>query len=159
MTESKLENMVYLLSNLIGGKARLGDKNVGRLADMIMTDHGPVPEVTHLEIHRPFGYKSLLVPWRKWRFLDHHGRSVLALEALEPYESEPKEGQICMRDYLLDKKVLDCNDAEVEVVYDIKLCAHGNKLYITGVDCSRAGFLRRIGLRRLSDLIRRLRRN
>ncbi len=157
MAESKLENnMGYLLSNLIGGKARVKDKDVGRLADMIMTVHGHVPEVTHLVINRPFGYKSLLVPWDKVAFLDHHGRSILAIDALEPYEGEPQEGQICMRDYLLDKKILDCNDAEVEVVYDIKLRAHYNKLYIFGVDCSRAGFLRRIGLRRLSDFIRSL---
>jgi magnesium transporter len=156
MVQTRLENMAYLLSNLIGGKARIGGKDIGRLADLIMSDQGPVPEVTHLIINRSFGYKSLMVPWDKVVFMDHHGRSILELESLEPYENEPAEKQICMRDHLLDKKVLDCNDAEIEVVYDIKLQAHNNKLYITGVDCSRAGFLRRIGLRRLSDIIRGL---
>ncbi|MDD3371212.1 MAG: magnesium transporter MgtE, partial [Alphaproteobacteria bacterium] len=151
----KLENMAYLLSNLIGGRARVGDKYIGKLTDMVMKE-GPVPEVTHLIISRPFGYKPLLVPWDKVVFLDHHGRSILDLESLPAYENEPAENQIIMRDYLLDKKVLDVNDAEVEVVYDIKLQGHNNKLYIAGVDCSRAGFLRRIGLRRLSDFIRSL---
>jgi hypothetical protein len=40
------------------------------------------------------------------------------------YEGEPTEGQIRLRDHLLDKKVLDFADDEVEVVYDIKLTAH-----------------------------------
>ncbi|MDD4616832.1 MAG: CBS domain-containing protein [Alphaproteobacteria bacterium] len=151
----KVENMSYLLSNLIGGKAKVGSRAIGKLADMIMSE-GPIPEVTHLVIKRPFGYKSLLVPWDKVAFFDHHGRSILDLENIEKYEKDPAENQIVMRDYLLDKKVLDVNDAEVEVVYDIKLQAHNNKLYVAGVDCSRAGFLRRIGLRRLSDFIRSL---
>ena len=156
MTTSKLETMNYLLSNLIGSKVRWGEKNIGRLNDLVMIESGPLPEVTHLLISRSFGYKSLLVSWDKVIFMDHHGRTVLGIEALEPYERDPDEKQICMKDYLLDKKVLDCDDAEIEVVYDIQMTARNNKLFVTGVDCSRAGFLRRIGMRRLSDFIRKV---
>jgi Mg/Co/Ni transporter MgtE len=49
---------------------------------------------------------------------------------------------------------LDSDDDEVEVVYDIKLIERHGRLYVTDVDCSRAGFLRRIGLRRLANFIR-----
>jgi len=157
MTSSKLESMAYLLSNLIGGKAKLGDKIIGSLSDIVMSEHnGTLPEVTHLLISRPFGHKTLMVPWDKVVFFDHHGRSIIDIHAFEPFENEPGEGQFCLRDHLLDKKVVDCDDADVEVVYDIKLAARKNKLYVAGVDCSRAGFLRRIGLRRLSDMIRGL---
>ena len=63
-----------------------------------------------------------------------NGRADLSIAALEPYEGEPAEGQICLRDHLLDKKVLDSDDDEVEVVYDVKLAARNGRLYVTDVD-------------------------
>ena len=42
------------------------------------------------------------------------------------------------------------------MVYDVKLTARNGLLYATDVDCSRAGFLRRIGLKRVSNFIRGL---
>jgi magnesium transporter len=144
----------YLLSDIIGGKARLAGKTIGKLADLVVTEHDKLPEVTHLLIDRPFGHKSLMVPWDKVARLDQNGQLLLNIASAETYEGEPADGQICLRDHLLDKKVLDCNDDEVEVVYDIKLVAHNGHLYVTDVDCSRAGFLRRIGMRWLSNLIR-----
>jgi CBS domain-containing protein/sporulation protein YlmC with PRC-barrel domain len=147
-------NATYLLSDLIGGKARFQGKTIGKMTDIIVTEQGKVAEVTHLLIGRPFGHKSLMVPWDRIEQLDANGRVLMNVEALQPYEGEPAEGQICLRDHLLDKKVLDCDDDEVEVVYDIKLAARNGRLYVTDVDCSRSGFLRRIGLKRLSDFIR-----
>lgn len=143
----------YLLSDLIGRKAMIGGKKIGRLADVVATEAGKVPEVTHLLVSRPFGYKPLMVPWAKVG--DIGGTAVtLDIEAPDPYEGEPAAGQVCLKDHLLDKKVLDCDDDEVEVVYDIKLALRHGKLYATDVDCSRAAFLRRIGLRGLSNLVR-----
>ena len=144
----------YMLSELIGGKARLRGKTIGKLTDIIFTEQGKLPEVTHLLIDRPYGYKSLMIPWEKVDLFSPRGTAVLAIEAPEPYEGDPNEGQVRLRDHLLDKKVLDCDEDEVEVVYDIKLAARNGKLYVTDVDCSRTGFLRRIGLTWLSNLIR-----
>jgi magnesium transporter len=146
----------YLLSEIIGLKARLNGKTIGRLHDVVVAESGKVPEVTYLLISRAFGHRSLMVPWSKVAELDPQGQVSLAIEAFESYEGEPDEGQICLRDHLLDKKVLDCDDDEVEVVYDIKLTARNGHLYVTDVDCSRAGLLRRIGLSRLSKMIRNL---
>jgi len=144
----------YILSDLIGGKARCSGKAIGKLEDIVVVDGGRLAEVTHLLISRPFGHKSLMVPWDKVERLDPNGQTVLAISGPEAYEGEPAEGQVCLRDHLLDKKVLDCDDDEVEVVYDIKLATHNGRLYVTDVDCSRAGFLRRIGLRPLANFIR-----
>ena len=153
-SDNNNSDLTYLLSDLIGGKARAGEKTIGKLADVIVTEQGKLPEVTHLLIDRPFGHKSLMVPWDKVEQLGANGRVALSIDALEPYEGEPADGQICLRDHLLDKKVLDSDDDEVEVVYDIKLTARHGRLYVTDVDCSRAGLLRRIGLRRLANFIR-----
>ncbi len=145
---------VFMLSELIGGKARLHGKTIGKLADVIVSEQGKLPEVTHLLIDRPFGYKSLMIPWNEVEFFSPKGEAVLGIDTPEPYEGEPQEGQVRLRDHLLDKKVLDCDEDEVEVVYDIKLTARNSRLYVTDVDCSRTGFLRRIGLSWLSNLIR-----
>ena len=56
----------------------------------------------------------------------------------------------------MDKKVLDIDDNELEVVYDVKLVMSNNKLYVTEVDSSKYGFLRRIGLKWLANFIYRL---
>jgi magnesium transporter len=153
-TNNSNHDATYLLSDLIGAKAILRDKIIGKLADIIVTEQGKVPEVTDLLIDRPYGYKSLMIPWAKIDSLDAKGRILLAIDDPDAFEGEPGTGQICLRDHLLDKKVLDCNDDEVEVVYDIKLASRNGRLYVTDVDCSRAAFLRRIGLKGLSNFIR-----
>ncbi len=49
--------------------------------------------------------------------------------------------------------MLDLNGNEVEVVYDIKLVLRNNRLYVSDVDSSRYGLLRRIGLKGLANFI------
>ena len=135
---------------------RWSERTIGRLGDLVAVEAGRVPEVTHLLVRRRFGHKPLLVPWANVTGLDQRGVASIAIEAPEAYEGEPSNGQICLADHVLDKKVLDCDDDEVEVVYDVKLTARNGLLYATDVDCSRAGFLRRIGLKRVSNFIRGL---
>ncbi len=152
--EANPSNETYLLTDLIGGKAHASGKAIGKLADVVAVDGGKAAEVTHLFIERPFGYKSLMIPWDKVERLEPNGRSTLAISRPEDFEGEPGEGQVRLRDHLLDKKVLDSDDDEVEVVYDIRLARLNGRLFVTGVDCSRSGFLRRIGLGRVARFIR-----
>ncbi|MBF0560508.1 MAG: magnesium transporter MgtE, partial [Alphaproteobacteria bacterium] len=145
----------YLLSDLIGLPALVDGKRVGKLADVIVTESGKIPEVTHMLVSRSFGYKSLMVPWAGIKELTTE-RMAFDVRTLSELEGEPKAGQVCLKDHVLDKKVLDCDDDEIEVVYDIKLALRNGRLYATDVDCSRAAFLRRIGLKGLARLIRGL---
>ena len=148
-------NQQYMLSDLLGLRALINGKKIGTIDDIIVTDAPRLPEVTHVRITRPFGYPALMVPWSNVG--DISGRDIaLNIEDSKPFESEPVQGQVCLKDHLLDKKVLDCNDDEVEIVYDIKLAARNGKLFVTDVDCSRAAFLRRIGLKPVANFIRSL---
>ena len=61
------------------------------------------------------------------------------------------EGAILLKDHILDKKILDMDDHEVEVVYDVKLALQNGKLYASEVDFSRYRLLRRIGLKKLAN--------
>ena len=145
----------YLLSELIGRRVLVSGKKIGTLADIVIADAPKLPEVTHARITRPFGYPALLVPWDKVDGIT--GRTItLNIDDPKPFEGEPAPGQVCLKDHLLDKKVLDCDDDEVEIVYDIKLAARNGKLFVTDVDCSRAAFLRRIGLKSVANFIRSL---
>ncbi len=145
----------YMLSDLLGLRAMVGGKKVGTLADIVITDAPKLPEVTHVRIKRPFGHPALMVPWDK---VGSIGRREITLDItdLRPFERDPVHGQVCLKDHLLDKKVLDCDDDEVEVVYDIKLAARNGKLFVTDVDCSRAAFLRRVGMKGVANFIRGL---
>ena len=72
---------------------------------------------------------------------------------LARYEGEPAPNAVLLRDYILDKKVIDIEDREVSVVYDVRLVLRKEKLYVSDVDFSRYGLLRRMGLKGLADYI------
>ena len=142
----------YLLSNLLGTKVVLNEKKIGKFADVAIIDGDVAAEVTHFLITRPFGGTSLLVPWEKVKSITNN-EIVIDVEDLHKYEGEPASGTVLLRDHVLDKKVLDVEGREVEVVYDVRLVLIHNKLYITEVDVSRSGLIRRIGLTRIADFI------
>jgi CBS domain-containing protein len=94
----------------------------------------------------------LLIPWEKVRAISTKA-IVVDIDDANQYEAEPAEGTVLLKDHILDKKVLDVEGREVDVVYDIKLVLRNDKMYVTKVDFSRHGLLRRMGLRWLSDFI------
>ena len=75
------------------------------------------------------------------------------IPALEPYQGKPAEDAILLKDYVMDKKVLDLEESEVEVVYDIRLLQRNKKLYVTDVDTGKSARLRRFGLGRLAKIV------
>jgi CBS domain-containing protein len=142
----------YFLTELIGARAYLRGKKIGKLTDVIVVDQGKLAEVTHFQISRPFGDPALLVPQQKAQSLDPRGITV-DIEGPQNYVRGLLPGEIPLRDYLLDKKVLDIEDREVEVVYDIRLAVTGDKVYVSDVDISRFGLLRQLGFRSLADYL------
>jgi magnesium transporter len=145
----------YFLSRVIGAAVRWNGKKIGKLSDFVIVETGKIPEVTHLYIVRPFGYPSMIVPMS--RVLAFSEREIiLQIESVELYEGSPEESAFLLKDHILDKKVLDIEDREVEMVYDIRMVYRNGKIYVTDVDVSRYGLLRRIGLKFIADLIYKL---
>ena len=140
----------YFLTELIGARAYVQGKKVGKLTDVIVVDQGKLAEVTHLQIGRPFGDPSLIVPQQNVRSLSPR-EIVLDIDAPQNYVRGLLPGEILLRDYLLDKKVLDIDGREVEVVYDVRLAVTGDKVYLSEVDISRYGLLRQLGLKALAN--------
>ena len=145
----------FFLSRIIGMKVRWNGKNIGKLTDLVIVETGKIPEVTALCISRSFGYPSLLVPMKKV-LLFSRKEIILQIESIELYENIPDESAFLLKDHILDKKVLDIEDKEVEMVYDIRMVYRHRKMYVTDVDVSRYGLLRRIGLEFISNLFRNI---
>lgn len=142
----------FLLSEMLGAKIFLNDKKIGSLFDLMIVETGKLPQVRYFVITRPFGDPPLLVPWECMVTLEPQ-KLVIDVDDLKKYESSPPEDAILLRDHILDKKVLDTEDTEVEVVYDIRLVERNAKLYVTEVDTSKAARLRRLGFGFLSRIL------
>ena len=145
---------IFFLTDLLGARAYLNDRKVGKLKDMIALDQGKVAEVTHFQIARPFGDAPLVVPFSKVRSFSP--REIIVNNGdTGSYVRELRPEEVPLRDYLIDKKVLDTEDREVEVAYDIRLVRTNGNLYVSDVDISRYGLLRQIGFRSLADYLYR----
>jgi magnesium transporter len=140
----------FFLSEIIDRNVYLKTQRIGRLNDMVIIETGRLPEVSHFVVSRSFGYPSLLLPLDKLTLISN---TEIVFDVNDPteYEHLPAEGAILLRSHILDKKILDMDDHEVEVVYDISLDYQGGRLYVSEVDISRRRLLRRMGLKSLAD--------
>jgi CBS domain-containing protein len=144
----------FLLTDIIGADVFLQGKRIGKLSDVMVVDKDKVAEVTNIIVSRPFGNHSLVVPWPKVKSMTQK-EVIIDLEDIAKYETEPPEGSILLKDHILDKKVLDMEDNIVEIVYDLKLMMKNGRLYVTYVDSDKHARLRRIGMRRLAEVMRK----
>ena len=143
---------IFFLSDVMDAHVFLNGKEIGHLLDFIITSKEKVAEVTHVVISRPFGYPSLMVPWNNVSSFNVKEITV-DLDDVEKYACKIPEGFILLKDFILDKKILDLEETEVEVVYDIKMVMSKNKLYVTDVDPSKNARYRRLGFDKFANLI------
>jgi magnesium transporter len=148
------EKSFYFLSELLGAKVTIAGKKVGKLNDIVIKENGSLPVVTHIFVGRPFGEKAV-VPWEAIGSLSP-GEIPLTVDSIVPFTGEPGESAVLLRDYVLDKKAVDMDGNDMDVVYDVKLVLKGKKMYVSEVDLSRYGLLRRIGMTGLANFIYKL---
>jgi CBS domain-containing protein/uncharacterized protein YrrD len=141
----------YFLSELLGVKVTIADKKVGKLNDLIIKENGSLPVVTDFVVGRPFGEISV-VPWDAIGSVSTK-EVTLSVDSIVPFTGEPGDNSVLLKDHILDKKAIDMDGREMEVVYDVKLVLKNNKLYVSEVDLSRYGLLRRMGLTKLANFI------
>ncbi len=141
----------YFLSEILGVRVTISGKKVGKLNDLVIHENGTLPVVTHFIVARPFG-ETAVVPWEAVACLNTK-ELALNTDNIAKFTGEPGEKAVLLRDHILDKKAIDMDGREVEVVYDVKLVIKNNKLYVSDVDLSRYGLLRRMGLTKLANFI------
>jgi magnesium transporter len=148
VTGTKTE-LQFFLSDIIGKKVLNGKKKIGKLSDLIIKENGgKFPVVTHLFVGRSFGYPPLTIEWEK--VVSFSQKEVIVnIGDVAEYDKVIKDA-ILLKDYVLDKKVLDVEEREVDVVYDILLTMKNGKLYVLDVDFSRQRLYKRMRLRFLA---------
>jgi magnesium transporter len=123
-----------------------GDKRIelGRLVDLEIKLSGRYPEVVNLIVGRSFGRPPLEVPFGFVKSIDTR-RTIVELPAgakLREFDKEP--ARILIKDMVLDKKIIDTDEYEVELVYDIHLLHAEGRMLVVHVDVTKAGMLRRL---------------
>jgi CBS domain-containing protein len=143
----------YFLSDIIGKKVRNGKKRIGKLSDLIVKENGgKFPVVTHLYVGRSFGYPPLTISWEKVTGFSQKEISVSIGDVAE-YVTDLQEDVILLKDYVLDKKVLDVEERDIDVVYDILLTMKNGKLYVAEADFSKQRLYKRMHLRFLAKTV------
>lgn len=145
---------VFFLSEIIKKPVLLkSGLAIGRLKDIaVKINGGPYPEATYVIVRRPWGHPDL---WLPWQFVSEISERQTVVEVNENIENftTPHEEYVLADDNIMDKKIIDMEDREVEVVYDIQLVHTDGKLFMTHVDASQSGLLRRIKLGFLNKLL------
>jgi hypothetical protein len=113
----------FFVSELLGTKILIHDKKVGKLRDLVIKENGSLPVVTHFFISLPFGVTAI-VPWEKIGTVSLKGITVDDQD-IAPYQGEPEENAVLLRDHVLDKEIIDM---------DGKGIVFGNSLALTKVD-------------------------
>ena len=144
----------YFVNDLIGTKIIFHGKKIGTLRDVIATETETLPVVTHLYISRLFGSPSLLIPWKNVRAMTQE-EIVVNIPSVRANEGEPDEISIKLRDQVLDKKVIDTEDRDVDVIYDIRLISVNDRLFVSDVDTSNIGLFRRFGLGWFGNILKK----
>jgi CBS domain-containing protein/sporulation protein YlmC with PRC-barrel domain len=145
----------FYLTEIVGRRVYLKTRSIGKLKDFVIQENaGKVPEVTHLLVHQPYGDPRLLIPWDKITLISNT-EIVSEITSTEGYELNPLDNHIFLKDYILDKKILDMDGHEVEVVYDVKLLFQNERLFVTDVDFNRFRILRRMGFKNLANYLAR----
>jgi magnesium transporter len=145
----------FFMDEIVGAKVILRGKKIGKLADFVIIDGDLVAVVSHLYVSRPMGDPALVIPWDKVKNLTRK-EITIDIDSVDKYVADPGKPLLLLKDNIVDKKVLDVEGKEVEVVYDAKLVMRNNKLYVTDVDLSHHGLLRQIGLKRVADFFANL---
>jgi magnesium transporter len=134
----------YFVNDLIGTNVIFQGKKIGMLKDIIARETETLPMVTDLYVSRSFGSPPLLIPWQNVLAMTQK-EIVVRIASVKASVGEPDETSIRLKDQVLDKKVIDTEDRDVDVIYDVRLVRANSHLFVSDVDTSTIGLLRRIG--------------
>jgi magnesium transporter len=143
---------VFLFLSQILGKRVFNRQNrkIGKVMDLAVGMVEPYPIVTEMLLSPAGSGENFCVPWSKVLEMD----KVLRLDDFSTDECrrpESREGEIFLKDTLLDKQVVDTNGAKVRRVNDLQFLKAHNLLHLIHVDVGFRGLMRRTGLEKPMD--------
>ena len=138
----------YYLSGLLGKKVLSSTGEVlGKVSDLVVDLDLPHPEVVNLVWRRSWSKERFCISWAEVSSVQDSG-IILQVQnhplPLATCEISPPS-QIFLRDFLLDKQIVDINGAKVVRVNDLQFARVDGKLTLAQVDVGSRGLLRRLG--------------
>jgi len=145
---------VFLFLSQILGKRVLNrqNKKIGKVMDLAVGLVEPYPIVTEVLLSPAGSGEYCCVPWSKVLEMDTVLR-VGDFSSEECRKPESREGEIFLKDTLLDKQVVDTNGAKVRRVNDLQFLKAHNLLHLVHVDVGFRGLMRRAGLVKPMDAL------
>ena len=143
---------VFLFLSQILGKKILdtAGRKCGRVLDLIVSVAELYPLVMGV-LYRPLDGKTLLrFPWERVREVGH----ALQIDPLKEDDSRdgiPKDGELFLKESLLDKQIVDTHGAKILRVNDLHLLRVNSNLRLVHVDVGLRGLMRRVGLERATE--------
>ncbi|MEW6349041.1 MAG: CBS domain-containing protein [Thermodesulfobacteriota bacterium] len=135
----------HFLSRLVHKRILSSDgKLLGKLSDLAVALDMPEPEVTKLVYRRGLWRRNLW--WVDWTSVDTINDRSIGLKpgAIEtPFSNDAEE--FLLKDFLLDKQIVDIHGAKVVRVNDLQFLRSDQKMIIAQVDVGMRGLLRRLG--------------
>jgi magnesium transporter len=125
-----------------------GGPALGKSADLLVDLDQPQPEVTQLILRRPWSRERVCVSWNEVESI-LPSRIILKQGAAPaiPLTPEPQaSSKVLLRDFLLDKQIVDVHGAKVERVNDLQFLRSDGRLLLLQVDVGLRGLLRRFGV-------------
>jgi magnesium transporter len=141
------EPQVFLFLSRILGKKIVGaeGKALGRVYDLIAEFVEPYPVVTGLVFSPTFKKRFLVLPWENVTDLDKE-ISVTINTVSELSALGLRQGELLLREDLLDKQVVDTDGAKIRRVNDLQFLKTSHGLHLVHVDVGFRGLIRRVGL-------------
>jgi sporulation protein YlmC with PRC-barrel domain/CBS domain-containing protein len=143
---SGLENhcLSYLLVRRVYSES---GQRLGKVSDFILDLEKSIPEVVGLVYRRGYSSRRFCLPWSDVVDLANY-LIVVRKEFGPPVPIEERvmvSSEVLLRDFLLDKQIVDVHGAKVERVNDLNFIRSEGKLLLVQVDVGLKGLLRRLG--------------
>ena len=128
---------------------------IGKLKDIaVKINGGTYPEAIYAVVSRSWGHPDYWIPWNNVEHIDESKTVVNVSKNLDHFTAAPPSEEVLLIcDNILDKKIIDMEDREVEIVYDVQMVFTGGRLFLTHVDAGRSGLLRRMKLGFMNRLL------
>ena len=148
MEVSHIEQL--FLSSLLSAKVYASAEGplLGKSSDLLVDLDQALPEVIQLIVRLPWSRERVCVPWKEVdtvlpsRIVLKEGAPPATRLSLEPRVSS----KVLLRDFLLDKQIVDVHGAKVERVNDLQFLRSDGRLLLLQVDVGLRGLLRRLGM-------------
>jgi CBS domain-containing protein/sporulation protein YlmC with PRC-barrel domain len=148
------EPQVFLFLSKILGRNIVGatGETLGRVYDLTAEFVEPYPIVTGIIFSSAQKKNPVVLPWNDVVDMDEAiSVSVTSIQDLSALHL--REGEVLLKDALLDKQVVDTDGAKIRRVNDLQFLKTRHGLHLVHVDVGFRGLIRRIGLIKIFDAI------